>query len=225
MLQTLLFLAFTGIAILALIAVSHFKRVDFSSTVGIFLFGMLISIPFIMVEYMAWHLKYYIVILAFIAIEFGILYAKRKVKYFHDLIHHNIKRLRIVSFVLIGLGFTYSEISFAIFNSHGSPLELMSTLPFKTVYSLLIHTVLASAASLIRLGNLFAETIFETIFKLVSYYLRITIISVSHFLYVFSVEHNFMLLISLVLGISIIAFFHFKKNLDLKHLTFSRERT
>lgn len=215
MIQLLIFLTFAALAMVALLAPCYFKKVDFKSMLGLFLFGILISIPFIMVEYMSGTLKYYIVILAFIAIELGILYSEHKVKYFHDLIHHNIKEFRILSFFIIGLGFTFSEISFTIFHSHGSASELMNILPFKTLYSLLIHTVLTSAASLIRIGNLFAETIFESVFKLVSYYTRIAVISLSHYLYVFSVEHNFILL-ALIVTASMVAFFIFKKHLDNK---------
>jgi len=213
MIQPLIFLSFTGLALTVLLAASYFKKVSFKPLLGLFLFGILISIPFIMVEYMSSSLKYYFVIFAFIAIELGILYAERKVKYFHELIHHNIKELRLLSFFLIGLGFTFSEISFTIFHSHGSAQELVSILPFKTLYSLLIHTVLTSAASLIRVGNLFAETIYESIFKLVGYYSRITIISLSHYLYVLSVNHS-AILISFILGLSVVGFFLIKKHLD-----------
>lgn len=215
MIQILIFLSFSGLAMLALLTACYFKKVNSKSLLGLFLFGILISIPFVMVEYMSGTLKYYFVILAFIAIELGILYSERKVKYFHDLIHHNIKEFRILSFFLIGLGFTFSEISFTIFHSHATPSELMNILPLKTIYSLLIHTVLTSAASLISVGNLFAESIFESILKLVSYYVRIVVISVSHYLYVFSIEHNFILL-ALVLVTSMIAFLLFKKHLDNK---------
>ena len=216
MTQTLLFLSFSGLALLALIAADYFKKVNFKSLVSLFLFGMLMSIPFIMVEHMGSHLKYYFVILAFIAIELGILFSEHRVKYFHELIHHNIKELRFFSFILIGLGFTYSEISSTILNSHGPMNELMSILPFKTAYALLTHTVLTSAASLIHVGNMFAETIYETVFKLVSYYSRIVFISLSHFLYVFSIEHNLMLLVSALLVGCTVAFFYLKKEVDTK---------
>lgn len=212
--QTLLFLIFSALVLVALVAADYFKKVSFKSLIGLFLFGMLISIPFIMVEFMGSHLKYYFVILAFIAIELGILFSEHRIKFFHDLIHHNIKNLRILSFLIIGLGFTYSEISFTILHHHGSMDALVSMLPFKTMYALLTHTVLTSAASLVHIGNLFSETIYETIIKLVSYYSRIVLISVSHFLYVFSIEHNFKLLIGALLVVGLLSFFHLKKKID-----------
>ena len=214
MTQTLLFLIFSGLALIALIAADFFKKVSFRSLIGLFLFGILISIPFIMVEYLGSHMKYYFVILAFIAIELALLFFEHRIKYFHDLIHHNIKDLRILSFLIIGLGFTYSELSFTILHYHGSMDALVSILPFKTLYALTAHTVLTSAASLVHVGNLFSETIFETIIKLVSYYSRIVLISVSHFLYVFSIEHNFTLLIAGLLSTGLLSFFYMKKQID-----------
>ena len=216
MTQLLLFLGFSMIALLMLIVADYFKKVSFKSLIGLFLFGVLISIPFILIEFMGGHLKYYIVILSFIAIELGILFSEHRIKYFHDLISHNTKDLRILSFLLIGLGFTYSEITFTILHSHGEIGELMHMLPFKALYALLTHTVLTSAASLTHLGNLFSETIYETIIKLFSYYSRITLISVSHYLYVFSIEHNLILLIIALLAGSMVSFFLLKKQLDAK---------
>ena len=218
MIQTLLYLSFSAIALTGLVIATYFKKVNFKSMVGLFLFGVILSIPFIMVEYMGGQLKYYLVILTFIAIELAILGLEKKIKYLHDLVHHNVKELRITSFILIGLGFTYSEISFTILHSHGPINELIHILPFKITYSLLAHTVLASAASLINVGNFFSESIFETIFKLVSYYTRIAVISLSHYLYLFSIQNNLLLLITGVLVASLVAFFYFKKHLDKKHL-------
>ena len=215
MTQTLLFLSFSAIAVISLIAADFFKKVSFRSLLGLFLFGMLIALPFILVEHLGGHMKYYYVILAFIAIELGLLVLEQKVKFFHDLIHHNIKDLRILSFIIIGLGFTYSEISYTILHHHGEIDTLISMLPFKTLYALMTHTVLTSAASLTHIGNLFSETIYETVIKLVSYYSRIVMISVSHFLYVFSIEHNFFLLIGALLGAGLLSFIYFKKQIDI----------
>jgi len=215
MTQTLLFLSFTAIAAIALIVADYFKKVSFRSLVGLFLFGMLIALPFIMVEHLGGHMKFYFVILAFIAIELNLLLLEERVKFFHDLIHHNIKDLRILSFLIIGLGFTYSETSYTILHYHGSIESLVSILPFKTFYALMIHTVLTSAASLTHIGNLLSETIYETVIKLVSYYSRIVLISVSHFLYVFSIEHNFFLLIGALLGAGLLSFIYLKKQIDV----------
>lgn len=218
MIQLLAFLLFSGFCGLLLILFSHAKKINATSALGLFLFGILISIPFLMVEYMGSHLKYYLVILVFIAIELGIVVLEKKVKYFHELVHHNVKRLRIVSFVLIGLGFTYSEICFTLF-THGHTLaEIAHLLPLKISYSLLAHTVLASAASLVRAGSLFAETIYETVLKVIGYYGRIAMISLSHYLYLFSMEKNLILMIGGILAVSLISFFYLKKHLDAKHL-------
>ncbi|MBU1935727.1 hypothetical protein KKF04_06740 [Patescibacteria group bacterium] len=218
MTQLLLFLGFSLLLMGTLTFIGWYKKMDFKTLVGLFLFGIFISIPFILIEFLGAHLKFYLVILAFIGIELAILFFEHHVKYFHDLIHHNIKDLRILSFFLVGIGFTFSEISFTIFHSHAEIVELMSLLPAKTAYALLMHTVLTSAASLIHVGNLFAETLYETVFKFASYYIRIAIISVSHFLYVFSVEQHLTALIIPILGVSTIAFFYFKKHLDSKAL-------
>jgi len=212
--QLMLFLGFSLIVMIALIATEWTKKISFKPLAGLFLFGVLISLPFVLVEHVGTHLKYYFVILAFIAIELGVLFCENQVKYFHELIHHNIKSLRIISFLIIGLGFTYSEISFSILSSQSSTAEMLNTLPLKSAYALLMHTVLTSAASLVHIGNLFAETVFETIFKFVSYYLRITVISVSHFLYVFSVEHQLANLVLLLLAGSLIAFYYIKRSVD-----------
>lgn len=215
MTQPLLFLTFSGLALLALVAADYFEKVSFKSLIGLFLFGIIASTPFIMVEYLGGHMKYYFVILTFIIIELSTLFLEHHVKYFHDLMHHNIKELRYFSFLLIGLGFTYSEISFTILEHEGTIQALLSILPFKMFYALTIHTILTSASSLINIGNLFAEDIYETIIKLVSYYSRIVLISVSHYLYSFSLEHNFTLLIGGMLSASFLAFYHLKKQIDL----------
>lgn len=215
MLQTLLFLTFSGFALLALVIADCFQKVSFKSLIGLFLFGIMMSTPFIMVEFLGGHMKYYLVIMAFILIELAILFLEHHVTYFHDLMRHNIKELRYFSFFLIGLGFTYSEISFTILEHQGSIGALLSILPFKTLYALTIHTILTSAASLTHLGDMFAETIYETVIKLASYYSRIILISVSHFLYAFSLEHNFTLLIGSMLGASFLAFYYLKKQVDL----------
>jgi hypothetical protein len=215
MTQTLLFLTFSGLALIALIAADCFKKVSFKSLIGLFLSGIFMSTPFIMVEYLGGHMKYYFVILAFILIELTILYLEHHIKYFHDLMHHNIKDLRYFSFLLIGLGFTYSEISFTILEHQGTVSALLGILPFKILYALTIHTILTSAASLTQIGNQFAESIYETMIKLMSYYSRITLISISHFLYAFSLEHNFILLIGGMLSASFLAFYYLKKQVDL----------
>ena len=216
MIQLLLFLGFSLILMSILIFTEWNKKIEFKSLVGLFLFGILMSIPFVLIEYLGFTLKYYLVILAFISIELGIIYCEHRVKYLHDLINHNLKDFRIISFFVIGIGFTYSEVAFHIFSSSGPVIEIIKNLPIKMVYALLMHTVFTSAASLANLGNMVAKSFYETVFKLVSYYLRITIIGISHFLYLFSVLHHLIYLMIFVLICGVFAFFYFKRRLDDK---------
>lgn len=216
MTQNLIFAGFSALALLALVATAHFyKKVDFKSVLGLFAFGVLISTPFVLIEHMGLHMSYLYVIAAFVFIELGILFFEKHVNYFHELIHHNVRELRIASFLLIGLGFTYAEIGFTILES-SDMVEIINTVPFKTTYALLMHTVFASAASLVQVGGLLVEGLEATLLRVINYYVRIGIISVSHFLYVFSIEHNLMLLIGGLLIAGITTFFYIKRQLDLK---------
>lgn len=215
MTQNLLFAGFSILVLMALIATAHFhKKVGFKSVLGLFAFGILISVPFVLIEHIGIHLSYLYVLAAFVLIELGTLFFEHHVSYFHELIHHNIKELRIASFLLIGLGFTYSEIGFTILESHDM-VEILNTIPFKTTYALLMHTVFASAASLVQVGELL-EGLSATILRATTYYVRIGIISISHFLYVYSIEHNLMMLIGMLLMVGIAAFFYIKRQIDLK---------
>ncbi|MBN2307045.1 hypothetical protein JXD20_03610 [Candidatus Peregrinibacteria bacterium] len=211
-----LLIGFSLLALVTLIVTSHFyRKVGFKSILGLFAFGILIATPFILIEHFGINLNLLYVVAAFLFIELGILFFEHHVKYFHDLIHHNIKELRIASFLLIGFGFTYAEIGFAIFES-SDMMELLNTIPFKTTYALLMHTVFASAASLVQVGRLVAEGLHTTIMRFATYYIRIGIISVSHFAYVFSVENHLMFLIGALLIVGITAFFYIKRKIDLK---------
>lgn len=221
MIQFLLFLGFS-LALMSILLITEWnKKIKFKSLVSLFLFGILMSIPFVLIEYLSFTLKYYLVILAFIAVELGVLYCEHKVKYLHDLIHHNIKDFRIISFFVIGIGFTYSEVAFHIFNSQGPVMEIVKNIPIKMVYSLLMHTVFTSATSLANVGSAIAQSFYETVFKFISYYLRITIIGISHFLYAFSISHHLIYLMIFVLICGICSFFYFKKSLDKKKYSLS----
>ncbi len=215
--QVLLFLGMTAILMSTLIGITVKKKVDFQSMIGLFLFGILLSIPFIMVEYLAFHLKYYLVILAFIAIELGIIFTEKKVKYFHDLIHHNVQKLRLLSYLIIGIGFTFSEISFFIFKHHDTA-EIVATLPAKTLFAVGMHTLFTSAASLGNAVGEIAETVFASIMRFFSYYLRIALISMSHYMYIFFLEHKFTLLVIPFVILNVYAFFKYKAYLDRKAL-------
>lgn len=216
MTQQVLLTGFTLLALIALAAtVRYHPKVGFKSVFGLFGFGILIAIPFILIEHFGVNLNFIYVLAAFLLIELGILFFEHHIGYFHKLVHHNIRELRIVSFILIGLGFTYAEIGFTILHT-SDVVELYNTLPFKTTYAILMHTVFASAASLVQVGQFLAEGVLATIIRSANYYIRITIISLSHYLYVFSIEHNLMILIGLMLILGIGTFFYIKHKLDLK---------
>ena len=216
MTPNLFFAGFSILTLIALIATTRFyKKVGLKVILGLFAFGILISAPFILIEYLGMNLNFLYVLAAFLFIELGILFLEHHVKYFHDLIHHNVKELRIASFLLIGFGFTFAETSFTILKS-SDMIELLNTIPFKTTYALLMHTVFASAASLVQVGKLLAEGLHGTIIRFATYYIRISIIGISHFVYVFSIEHNLMKLIGALLVIGIASFFYIKRQIDLK---------
>lgn len=212
----LLFIGLTIIAIGALLGIKLSKNIEFKNIIGLFLFGAMLSIPFILVEHLTFGIALYLIILAFIIIEALLILIEHKVKFLHDLIHHNIKELRIFSFLLIGFGFTYAEISTTILAGGRDMTELINTIPFKTTYALLMHTVFAYAASFVQVGEVIIEGIFGSLIKMITYYIRIGVISISHFLYVFSIENNLMLLIGTLLIVGIGAFFYIKKHLDTK---------
>lgn len=210
-------LLFLGLSLLAfgLIAgVAKIKGIALKTVSHLFLFGMALSIPFIMVEHMVFNLKFYLVILAFIAIELAVLFFEKHVKTFHNLIHHNVKEWRIASFVLIGIGFTYAEISAGILHHTGDLRELLTTVPLKAVFGVFIHTVLTSLGSLIHVGTLLAEGILETVFRFISYYLRIALISISHYVYALLAEHEFSLYILPFITFNLVLFFWAKDYLD-----------
>ena len=212
------FLLFIGITLLVaaiLFGVKLNKKIKLNTILGLFFFGVMLSIPFILVEHLAFGISIFLIILIFIAIEALLSSLEHKVKFLHDLIHHNIKELRMISFLLIGFGFTYGEISATILGGN-SMTELINTIPFKATYALLMHTVFAYATSFIQMGEILIESFIGSLIRTATYYIRIGIISVSHFLYVFSIEHNLMYLIGILLAIGIGAFFYFKKHLDTK---------
>ncbi len=188
------------------------KRIKSGTILSLFLFGILLSIPFVLIEHLAFNIKYYLVILAFIAIELIIVTIEHKWEYLHKLIHNNIKELRLLSFFIVSIGFTYSELSFHILNSTHSLWELLASLPLKAVFALLIHTVLTSSAAVLTT----TESIVEHFFLFLLYYLRLIFISISHFLYVFFSEHKVAYLLIPFLGYNIYLLFKHKRYLDRK---------
>jgi len=186
------------------------KKMEPSHLIGLFLFGILLSVPFVMVEFIGAHLKYYFVIMAFIAIELAVVVLEHRWKYLHHLVHHNIKSLRILSYFVISIGFTYSELAFTILNSHEELQVLLASLPMKAVFALFIHTTLTSSTALINA----TESVFEHVVLFFVNYLRLVFISVSHYLYVFIVEHKAVYLLIPFLAINTILFFRHKQYIE-----------
>ncbi len=191
---------------------SRKKHIKLGTIIGLFLFGILLSIPFVLMEYLAFNIKYYLVILAFIGIELIIITLEHKWEYLHNLIHHNIKELRLLSFFIVSLGFTFSELSFHIMHSAQPIGELLISLPLKAVFALFIHTVLTSSAAVLTA----TESIVEHVFLFLLFYLRLIFISVSHYLYIFFSDHKLSILLIPFLAYNIYLLLRHKKYLDKK---------
>ena len=188
------------------------KHIKSGTILSLFLFGIVLSSPFVLIEHLAFNIKYYLVILAFIAIELIIVTIEHKWEYLHNLIHHNIKELRLLSFFIVSIGFTYSELSFHILCSAKPLGELLASLPLKAVFALFIHTVLTSSAAVLTAS----ESIVEHVLMFFIYYLRLIFISVSHYLYVFFLENKLSYLLIPFLAYNIYLLFKHKRYLDKK---------
>ena len=202
-------LSFLVMSLLLAIRLSR-KKMKSSHLAGLFLFGILLSVPFVMVEFIGAQMKYYFVILAFIAIELTAVVLEHRWKYLHHLVHHNVKNLRILSYFAISIGFTYSELAFSILHDHGPIRELLTLLPVKAVFALFIHTTLTSSTALINA----TESVFEHVALFFINYLRLVFISVSHYLYVFIVEHKAIYLLIPFLVANIALFFRHKQYIE-----------
>lgn len=209
-------LAFLGLsaAVLAglLVIQAKSKKIKPSAILGLFAFGIVLSVPFVLVEHMAFHLKYYLVVLSFIGIEALVIMLEHKWKYLHDLIHHNIKDLRILGFILIGLGFAYSELTFYLLESSKPIAEVVTVLPIKGLFAIFIHSTLTASGVLITA----TETLVEHAFLFFLYYMRLVFISISHYLYLFFIEHKAGLLLLVFIGINTYLFVRHTKYLDKK---------
>lgn len=210
-------LAFLGLSTavlgaLLLIQIKH-KKIKPHALMGLFIFGIALSVPFVLIEHLAFHLKYYLVILSFIGIEALVIAIEHKWHKLHSLIQHNIKDLRILSFVVIALGFTYSEMAFYLLHSTKPVAEVVATMPLKAVFALFTHTAITSSAVLITA----TETLVQHVFMFFLYYMRLVFISISHYLYIFFVEHQASAyLLTLFIGVNIYLFFRHKNYLDQK---------
>ncbi len=188
------------------------KHIKAHTILSLFVFGIILSIPFVLIEHLAFNIKYYLVILAFIAIELIAVSIEHKWEYLHNLIHHNIKELRLLSFFIVSIGFTYSELSLFILNNTHTTVELIVSLPLKAVFALFMHTVLTSSAAVLTA----TESIVEHVFLFILYYLRLIFISISHYLFTFFFEHKFSLLLIPFLSYNIYLIYKHKKYLDKK---------
>ena len=207
-------LSFLVTNLLLAIQVSR-KKMKPGLLLGLFLFGILLSVPFVMVEFIGSQLKYYFVIMAFIAIELAVVVLEHRWKYLHHLVHHNIKSLRILSYFIISIGFTYSELAFSILNSHEALRDLLMSLPMKAVFALFIHTTLTSSTALIEA----TDSVFEHVLLFFVNYLRLVFISVSHYLYLFIAEHKAMYLLIPFLVVNMILFFRHKRYIENEAVT------
>jgi hypothetical protein len=209
-------LLFVSLSLLVLGAIKVIQRkrkhIKGRTILSLFVFGILLSIPFVMIEHLAFNLKYYLVILAFIAIELIMVTIEHKCEYLHNLLHHNIKELRILSFFIISMGFTYSELSLHILDSAQPFGALLLSLPLKAVFALFMHTVLTSSAAVLTA----TESIVEHVFLFLLYYIRLIFISVSHYLYVFFLEHKLSYLLIPFLAYNIYLLLKHKRYLDKK---------
>lgn len=213
MLHTLLFVSLS-LLVLGLVKFiqKRNRKIKSGTIVALFLFGILLSIPFVLIEHLAFNIKYYLVILAFIGVELIVVTVEHKWEYLHNLIHHNIKELRLLSFFLVSIGFTYSELSFHILNSSHGTLELLISLPLKAVFALFIHTILTSSAALLTA----TESLVEHVCMFFLYYLRLIFISISHYLYVFFEDHKATYILIPFLAYNVYLLLKHKKYLDRK---------
>lgn len=192
--------------------IHRLKDINKKIIFNLFMYGILLSIPFVIVEHLHLSIKSYLIILSFIGIELITITIEHKSEFIHKLIHHNIKELRILSFFIVSLGFTYSELSFYIINSHESLLSIVSTLPLKTLFALFTHTVLTSSAAILST----TESVIEHFFLFLIYYLRLVFISISHYLYTFFNQNGFHFLFALFIGYNIFLLYKHKRYLDKK---------
>lgn len=183
-----------------------------STLTGLFFIGIFLSIPFVLIEHLAFNLKYYLVILAFLAVELIFVSIEHQWEYLHNLIHHNIKELRLLSFFIVSLGFTYSELSFYIFHNGLASADLIKHLPLKALFALSTHTILTSSAAILTV----TESIVEHVILFLVYYLRLIFISVSHYLYAFFDDNKISYLIIPLLAYNLYLLFKHKRYLDRK---------
>ena len=213
MINPLLIASITILVFGILKAISLKKRkINLKTIISLFLFGILLSLPFVLIKNLTFDLRSYLVILAFIGVELIIVSIEHQWEYLHKLLHHNIKEFRLLSFFIVGLGFTYSELFFYIINSQETLLQLVATIPMKALFAISTHTILTSSAAVLTA----TESIMEHIMLFFIYYLRLIFISVSHYLYVFFSENKITYLIIPFLIYNLYLLLKHKKYLDKK---------
>lgn len=204
-------LSFLALILLMGIQIRHSKLKP-GLIYGLFAFGVWLSTPFIIVEHMGEHLKYYIMVLAFMLIEMTAVAVEHRWKYLHHLIHHNVKRLRILSYLMIGAGFAYSELTFYVLTTHDPLRIVLASLPFKALFAVFTHTVLTSSTAVINA----TESALEHAMLFLLNYLRLVFISVSHYLYLFITESRLAVWLIPFVIVNILLFFRHKKYLEDK---------
>jgi hypothetical protein len=202
------------VSLLAFLQIRN-KSLHPKALLSLFIFGIILSIPFVLVEHLAFHLKFYFVILAFIGIELIVVLLEHKWKFLHDLIHHNVKTLKLLSFFLVGIGFAYSELSFYILHTTESVGHILTMLPIKSVFAIFMHTVLASTATMITA----AESVIEHFLLFFLYYVRLVFISISHYIYIFLTEHKIFYILIPFLLFNLFILLREKRILDKKSST------
>jgi|GEM_PF-1736779 len=199
------------------LGVSKLKKIPFVTLISLLGFGIALSIPFLLQEHWGTEVKFYWVLAAFIAVELSILFFEKHVRFFHDLVHHNIRELRILSFILMGVGFTVSEVGVTIGTHTGGIGTLLPLLPLKIMFGIFIHTVLTSLSSLMHVGALFTESALEAVFRFLNYYLRIALLSISHTLYIAFTDYHFSLYVLPFIALNLVFFFSIKNHLDKRN--------
>lgn len=214
MLHFLLFMGLSLIIFGLLSVIYNRKRnIKFSTVLSLFFFGIMLAIPFILLEHLSFNIRSYVILMAFIAIELLVISIEHKWEYLHNLLHHNIKELRLLSFFIVSLGFTYSELSVYILSNTETIGHLLVALPIKAVFAMFIHTVLTSSAALLTA----TESIVEHVLMFFLYYIRLILISISHFLYVFFTKNELAVYLLIpFLTYNIYLLFKHKKYLDKK---------
>lgn len=140
-----------------------------------FSYGMLLAIPFITIELLSGHIRP-ILLFPIVFLEFLALFCEEHIAFLDHSIKRSLAHLGLLSYIIIGLGFTYTELLFFIFHTEEVG-DVMAYGPFKMIFAIAVHTSLFLSVGVAALGH--------KIWNIVKYYLDIAHIGFSHFLYLF----------------------------------------